>query len=164
MYLDPPYNTGKDFIYRDYFHDSIENYLEQTGQVDNESNKLSINTETSGCCHTDWLNMMYPRLKLARNLLSDDGDIFVSIGTVKQENLSRLFGENNCVGIVPVIINLKGNQDTYGFADTNEYVLVYAKSKGNLDFDRLPIVDEEMNDLLENEYGLYKVADNLRAT
>ncbi|EME8139945.1 site-specific DNA-methyltransferase [Enterococcus lactis] len=168
IYLDPPYNTGKDFIYRDNFHDSIENYLEQTGQVDNEGNKLSVNTETSGRYHTNWLNMMYPRLKLARNLLSDDGVIFVSIGTVEQENLSRLFdeifGENNRVGIVPVIMNLKGNQDAYGFADTHEYVLVYAKSKDNLDFGRLPIDDEEMNDWLEDEYGLYKVADNLRAT
>ncbi|WP_436668473.1 site-specific DNA-methyltransferase [Lactiplantibacillus plantarum] len=168
IYLDPPYNTGKDFIYRDNFHDGIENYLEQTGQVDNEGNKLSVNTETSGRYHTNWLNMMYPRLKLARNLLSDDGVIFVSIGTVEQENLSRLFdeifGENNRVGIVPVIMNLKGNQDAYGFADTHEYVLVYAKSKDNLDFGRLPIDDEEMNDWLEDEYGLYKVADNLRAT
>lgn len=168
IYLDPPYNTGKDFIYRDNFHDSIENYLEQTGQVDNEGNKLSVNTETSGRYHTDWLNMMYPRLKLARNLLSDDGVIFVSIGTVEQENLSRLFdeifGENNRDGIVPVIMNLKGNQDAYGFADTHEYVLVYAKSKDNLYFGRLPIDDEEMNDWLEDEYGLYKVADNLRAT
>lgn len=168
IYLDPPYNTGKDFIYRDNFHDSIENYLEQTGQVDNEGNKLSVNTETSGRYHTDWLNMMYPRLKLARNLLSDDGVIFVSIGTVEQENLSRLFDEifveNNRDGIVPVIMNLKGNQDAYGFADTHEYVLVYAKSKDNLYFGRLPIDDEEMNDWLEDEYGLYKVADNLRAT
>ena len=76
---------------------------------------------------------MYPRLKLARNLLSDDGVIFISIGTVEQENLSRLFdeifGENNRVGIVPVIMNLKGNQDAYGFADTHEYVLIYGKSK-----------------------------------
>jgi len=168
IYLDPPYNTGKDFIYHDNFHDSIENYLEQTGQVDSEGNKFSVNTETNGRYHTDWLNMMYPRLKLAKNLLSDDGVIFTSIGTVEQENLSRLFdeifGENNRIGIVPVIMNLKGNQDAYGFADTHEYVLVYAKSKKDLEFGRLPISDEEMNDWFEDEYGLYKVADNLRAT
>ncbi|HDJ3496583.1 TPA: site-specific DNA-methyltransferase [Staphylococcus aureus] len=168
IYLDPPYNTGKDFIYRDNFHDSIENYLEQTRQVNDDGNKLSVNTETSGRYHTDWLNMMYPRLKLARNLLSDDGVIFTSIGTMEQENLSRLFdeifGERNRVGIVPVIMNLKGNQDAYGFADTHEYVLVYAKSKDILDFGRLPIDDEEMNDWFEDEYGLYKIADNLRAT
>lgn len=168
IYLDPPYNTGKDFIYRDNFHDSIENYLEQTGQANEGGNKLSVNTETSGRYHTDWLNMMYPRLKLARNLLSDDGVIFTSIGTNEQENLSRLFdeifGENNRVGIVPVIMNLKGNQDAYGFADTHEYVLVYAKLKDTLSLGRLPIDDEEMNDWLEDEYGLYKIADNLRAT
>ncbi|WP_253284118.1 site-specific DNA-methyltransferase [Ligilactobacillus animalis] len=168
IYLDPPYNTGKDFIYHDNFHDSIENYLEQTGQVNSEGNKFSVNAETSGRYHTNWLNMMYPRLKLAKNLLSDDGVIFTSIGTVEQENLSRLFdeifGENNRVGIVPVIMNLKGNQDAYGFADTHEYVLVYAKSKKDLEFGRLQISDEEMNDWFEDEYGLYKVADNLRAT
>ena len=73
IYIDPPYNTGKDFVYPDNFQDNIKNYLELTGQVDGEGRKLSSNTEASGRFHTDWLNMMYPRLKLARNLLREDG-------------------------------------------------------------------------------------------
>ena len=79
IYIDPPYNTGKDFVYPDDFQDSIKNYLELTGQVDGEGRKISSNTESSGRFHTDWLNMMYPRLKLARNLLSQEGAIFISI-------------------------------------------------------------------------------------
>ena len=79
IYIDPPYNTGKDFVYPDNFQDNIKNYLELTGQVDGNGNKISSNTEASGRFHTDWLNMMYPRLKLARNLLREDGVIFISI-------------------------------------------------------------------------------------
>ena len=71
IYIDPPYNTGKDFVYKDNFRDNIKNYLEITGQVDSDGNKLSTNSETSGRYHSDWLNMMYPRLKLARNLLKE---------------------------------------------------------------------------------------------
>ena len=78
IYIDPPYNTGKDFVYPDDFQDNIKNYLELTGQVDGNGNKISSNTEASGRFHTDWLNMMYPRLKLARSLLRDDGVILVS--------------------------------------------------------------------------------------
>ena len=79
IYIDPPYNTGKDFVYPDNFQDNIRNYLELTGQVDGNGNKISSNTEASGRFHTDWLNMMYPRLKLARNLLRDDGVMFISM-------------------------------------------------------------------------------------
>src|SRR5664279_4639226 len=79
IYIDPPYNTGKDFVYPDNFQDSIKNYLELTGQVEGGA-KISSNTEASGRFHTDWLNMMYPRLKVARNLLHQDGAILVSIG------------------------------------------------------------------------------------
>lgn len=99
IYIDPPYNTGKDFVYRDNFEDSIENYLEQTKQIDDEGNRLTVNSETSGRYHTDWLNMMYPRIKLARNLLTEDGVIFISIDDSEQSNLRKLcdeiFGEQN---------------------------------------------------------------------
>src|ERR1022692_4591521 len=78
IYIDPPYNTGNEFVYPDNFQDNIKNYLELTGQVDGNGNKISSNTESSGRFHTDWLNMMYPRLKLARNLLREDGVMFVS--------------------------------------------------------------------------------------
>ncbi|MCE9847901.1 site-specific DNA-methyltransferase [Aeromonas allosaccharophila] len=89
IYIDPPYNTGKDFVYKDNFHNNIQNYLEQTGQVDSDGYKLSTNTDTSGRYHSDWLNMIYPRLKLARNLLRDDGVIFISIGDDEQSNLKK---------------------------------------------------------------------------
>src|ERR1700689_5078933 len=86
IYIDPPYNTGKDFVYRDDFRDNMANYLELTGQVDG-GRKITSNTEASGRFHTDWLNMMYPRLKLARTLLRDDGALFVSIDDGEVDNL-----------------------------------------------------------------------------
>jgi len=92
IYIDPPYNTGKDFVYPDNFQDNIKNYLELTGQVEGGV-KISSNTEASGRFHTDWLNMMYPRLKLARNLLREDGVIFISIDDSEVANLRQLADE-----------------------------------------------------------------------
>ena len=101
IYIDPPYNTGNDFVYADNFQDNIRNYLELTGQVDGEGRRLSSNSEASGRFHTNWLNMMYPRLKLARNLLTSDGVIFITIDDVEVSNLRRLcdevFGEENFI-------------------------------------------------------------------
>lgn len=132
IYIDPPYNTGKDFVYKDNFHDNIRNYLEQTGQVDSEGKKLNTNTETSGRYHSDWLNMIYPRLKLARNLLRDDGVIFISIGDAEFENLKKLcdeiFGEDNLLGALPIVSNLKGRSDDKYFATAHNYLLSYKKS------------------------------------
>ena len=93
IYIDPPYNTGKDFVYPDNFQDNIQNYLELTGQVDGEGKKVSSNTEASGRFHTDWLNMMYPRLKIARSLLRDDGAILCSIGDEEVGSLVLLLRE-----------------------------------------------------------------------
>ena len=136
IYLDPPYNTGKDFVYRDNFHDSLENYLEQTGQVDSDGNKLSVNTETSGRYHTDWLNMMYPRLKLARNLLMADGVIFISIDDNEQPNLMKLcdeiFGENNKIG--PIIQNKQNaKNDTLNVQRNHEFIVIYRKGGSSTD-------------------------------
>ncbi len=105
IYIDPPYNTGGDFVYKDNFHDNIQNYKEVTGQVDGEGNKIDTNTESNGRFHTDWLNMMYPRLRLARNLLTDDGVIFISIDDNEQENLKRLCDEAKSIGCAMVAIN-----------------------------------------------------------
>ncbi|MCB1660828.1 MAG: site-specific DNA-methyltransferase, partial [Pseudomonadales bacterium] len=93
IYIDPPYNTGKEFIYPDKYQDNLATYLRYTGQVDGEGFKLSSNAESSGRYHTNWLNMMYPRLKLARNLLRDDGAIFVSIDDHEAHNLRYLLDE-----------------------------------------------------------------------
>lgn len=136
IYVDPPYNTGKDFVYKDNFEDSLDNYLEQTGQVDSEGNNFSVNPETNGRYHTDWLNMMYPRLKLARNLLTEDGVIFISIDDAEQANLKKIadeiFGEKNFLAQViwerafsP--INLKKN-----FSESHDYILVYGKDASKI--------------------------------
>lgn len=153
IYVDPPYNTGKDFVYKDNFSDSLENYLEQTGQVDSEGNKLSVNTDINGRYHTDWLNMMYPRLKLARNLLSEDGVIFISIDDAEQANLKKIadeiFGEKNFLAQViwerafsP--INLKKN-----FSESHDYILVYGKDTSKIASNGLKR-SQEANDRYSN--------------
>ncbi|WP_425538080.1 site-specific DNA-methyltransferase [Microaceticoccus formicicus] len=130
IYIDPPYNTGKDFVYKDDFHDSLENYKRITGQVDSEGNRLSTNTEASGRYHTDWLNMMYPRLRLARNLLTDDGVIFISINDNEVDNLKKIcnevFGEDNFVSAF-IRKGSGGRQDSKYYAIVHEYILCYAK-------------------------------------
>lgn len=125
IYIDPPYNTGHDFVYKDSFQDSIENYKEQAG-LSGQSN-----ADTSGRYHSDWLNMMYPRLKLARELLSEDGVLFISIDDNELNNLVKLcgeiFGDNNLVATVTVTVKPEGRR--YGaFAKTHEYILAIAKS------------------------------------
>lgn len=132
IYIDPPYNTGKDFVYKDDFHDSLENYKRITGQVDSEGNRVSTNTEASGRYHTDWLNMMYPRLRLARNLLKDDGVIFISIDDNEVDNLKKIcnevFGEDNYVADVIMRSNPRGSQEPFGISREHEYLVCYAKS------------------------------------
>ena len=132
IYIDPPYNTGNDFVYPDDFSKSIESYKEITGQLDEEHISLTTNSESAGRYHTDWLNMMYPRLRLARGLLSNDGVIFISIDDNEIDNLKKIcgevLGENNFIAA----INWKGRggrQDSKYFAAVHEYILCYAKNK-----------------------------------
>ena len=131
IYIDPPYNTGKDFVYPDDFRDSIQNYLELTGQVEG-GRKISSNAEASGRFHTDWLNMMYPRLKLARTLLSEDGVICVSIDEHELSNLKVLladiFGEENVIGTIANINNPKGRSDDKFLATAHEHVMVATRN------------------------------------
>lgn len=131
IYIDPPYNTGKDFVYPDNFQDNIKNYLELTGQVEG-GQKISSNTEASGRFHTDWLNMMYPRLKLARNLLKDNGFIFISIDDGEVENLRRacdeIFGEENFVA--QLVWKSRVSEDTRaktGVSTDHEYIVCYSR-------------------------------------
>jgi len=130
IYIDPPYNTGKDFVYPDNFQDNIRNYLELTGQVDGNGNKMASNTEASGRFHTDWLNMMYPRLKLARSLLREDGVMMVSIDDGEINAIKSLatevFGEENFLSIL--IWNKQHSQQQGLFKRYHEYVLAYAKN------------------------------------
>lgn len=130
IYIDPPYNTGNDFVYHDNYRNSIENYRNQTNQ------ESSSNPNTSGRFHTDWLNMMYPRLILSRNLLTEDGVIFISIDDNEEVNLQKMcneiFGEKNFVGKLAVQINPRGrNLDRY-IAKTYEPILIYVKNYGNV--------------------------------
>jgi adenine-specific DNA-methyltransferase len=131
IYIDPPYNTGKDFVYPDNFQDNIKNYLELTGQTGEGGKKLSSNTEASGRFHTDWLNMMYPRLKLARNLLREDGVIFVTIDDSETSNLRLIlddvFGaENFAASIAWKKRSSPDARDTIG--SVHDWILCYVKS------------------------------------
>lgn len=134
IYIDPPYNTGKDFVYPDDFRDNIRNYKELTGQVDGEGRARSSNTETSGRFHTDWLNMIYPRVKLARSLLTHDGVILISIDDHEIENLRRIFGEIfGEENFIACMTWEKGRKnDAKLISVGHEYVLVYAKSLARL--------------------------------
>ena len=131
IYLDPPYNTGGDFVYPDDYHDSLENYKKITGQVDSEGNRISTNTEASGRYHTDWLNMMYPRLRLARNLLADDGVIFISIDDNEVDNLKKIcnevFGEDNFIELLVWKRRATPPNDRI-IGKNHEYIAVYAKN------------------------------------
>ena len=134
IYIDPPYNTGKDFVYPDDFSESVKNYLELTGQIEG-GKKISSNTEASGRFHTDWLNMMYPRLKLARNLMSEDGIIAISIDDAEAMNLRRLcdeiFGEENF--IAQIVWKSRISEDTRaksGVSTDHEYVICYSRVDG----------------------------------
>lgn len=131
IYIDPPYNTGNDFIYKDDYKDNIHNYFEQTSQVDSDGNRLSTNTESSGRFHTHWLNMMYPRLILSKNLLKKDGLIFISINDKELSSLKTLmnevYGEANYIA---TLIWDKNHSAQAGIFKTyHEYVLVYSKNR-----------------------------------
>lgn len=132
IYIDPPYNTGKDFVYPDNFTDSIGNYKVITGQIDAEGKNISSNSETSGRYHTDWLNMMYPRLKLARNLLTDDGVFFISIDDNEQKNLKaicdEIFGEDNFVDNIIWKKRYGGGAKEKYLVSLHEYTLMYCKN------------------------------------
>ena len=146
IYIDPPYNTGNDFVYSDDFAEDIDSYLEKSGQFDKDGNKLVQNTESNGRFHTDWLNMIYPRLKLAKNLLTDDGVIFISIDDGEQENIKKIcdeiFGEKNFIAQVIwerafAPINLKKH-----FSNSHDYLICYSKNIDNTICNGLPRGEE----------------------
>lgn len=149
IYIDPPYNTGKDFVYPDDYKDGIRNYLELTGQLDSGL-RISSNTESSGRFHTDWLNMMYPRLLLARNLLRDDGVIFLSIDDNEIDNLRKLcadvFGEDNF--LAQFVWNNEGHSDNqFDIKVNHEYVVLFAKNADSVTIGHVidPNTREESN-------------------
>ena len=133
IYIDPPYNTGNDFVYRDDYRDNIKNYLRLTGQVNGEGHSVSSNTEASGRFHTDWLNMMYPRLKLARNLLRNDGVICISIDDEEEASLRKvcdeIFGEENFIATIVWQKRYVSNVTAKWLSDMHGFIFIYARNR-----------------------------------
>lgn len=136
IYIDPPYNTGNDFVYNDDFAQGKKEFEQSSGLFDEDGNQvldpMQRNTESNGRFHTDWLNMIYPRLKVARDLLSDEGVVFISIDNHEVDNLRKLtdeiYGQDNCIGVIANINNPKGRSDDKHIATAHEYILCYAKN------------------------------------
>ena len=163
IYIDPPYNTGNDFVYSDDYADPIGTYLERTGQSDTEG-KLSTNTESDGRFHSNWLNMMYPRLKLARNLLRHDGVLFVSIDDNEVSNLrlllDNIFGEQNFVSLLIAQTNPRGRTFDRFIAKTHEYVLVYTRSLSSEAISLIPKSDKAIAEYkLHDTVGQYRLLE-----
>ena len=157
IYIDPPYNTGKDFVYPDNFKEGLQNYLEFSKQVDEGNKKISTNAETTGRYHSNWLNMMYPRLKLARNLITDDGIIFVSIDDSEAVNLKKLldevFGEQNFISQFVWRKKSSGGQHAKHVLDFHEYVLGYARDASKVTELLVKRTDQQKDSFkLQDEY------------
>lgn len=164
IYIDPPYNTGKDFVYPDNFQEGLQNYLEFSKQVDEGNKKISTNTETAGRYHSNWLNMMYPRLKLARNLLTDDGVIFISIDDAEQANLKKvcdeIFSESNFVAQFIWHSSTGGGLRSKYANDSHQYVLCYVRDTNKAPVFWAPLSDEAVKAYnQENEKGRYRDKD-----
>lgn len=165
IYIDPPYNTGKEFVYNDRFEFNDDKLKTALGYGDAEIERLkSIQGKSS---HSAWLTFIYPRLKLAQKLLTDDGVIFVSIDDNEQANLKLLlddiFGEQNFVYQLSVVSKLNGNDNSSGMIETQEYCLIYAKNKNNFEIGVLPI-EEENDDWKTDELGYWKEGGGIKAT
>ena len=155
IYIDPPYNTGNDFIYADDFAESSEDFLKRSNQKDEKGNRLIANTEANGRFHSDWLSMMYPRLRLARHLMRDDGVIFISIDDNEITNLKMIcdevFGESNFVGILSIENNPKGRKNSAFVSVSSEYCVIYAKSKDDAHF--VENIPKKATDMTKDEDG-----------
>jgi adenine-specific DNA-methyltransferase len=157
IYIDPPYNTGRDFVYPDDFRDSIKNYLELTGQVEG-NRQISSNTDSSGRFHTDWLNMMFPRLKAARSLLSDDGFLFISVDDGELSNARKIcdeiFGEENFIDNIIWKKRYGGGAKEKYLVSIHEYVLMYAKDIQSIDEIHIPLSEASVDRYytLKDEY------------
>ena len=146
IYIDPPYNTGNDFVYEDVFTQSMDEYRENSGQFDDYGNRLVKNMDSNGRYHTDWLNMIYPRLKLAKDLLTDDGVIFISIDDNEQENLKKccdeIFGSGNFVAQLIWERAFAPKNDAKYISNSHDYILMYAKKISDFVIGRLPRTEE----------------------
>ena len=163
IYIDPPYNTGNDFIYADDFMRSQEEENAQMGMYDEDENRLFKNTDTNGRFHSDWCSMIYSRLMLARNLLTDDGVIFISIDEHEVDNMrkmgSEIFGEENFIAQLIIVSNQKGRNDSKHFAICHEYLLVFGKYK--FIANGLPLTEEQRAafNLVDEDGNFYQLRD-----
>lgn len=162
IYIDPPYNTGNDFVYNDDFAQTTGDYIHNSGQEDEEGNRLVANTESNGRFHTDWLNMIYPRLKVAKDLLSEDGVIFISIDDHEVGNLTKVcvevFGEQNFVGQIVVAKGTTTGQDANGIGSSIDYLLLYAKNKLLFHPQGLPLDDDDkVRFNMSDDKGLFSI-------
>ena len=152
IYIDPPYNTGSDLVYEDDFSESADEYMARSGQYDDAGNRLVENTDSNGRFHTDWLNMIYPRIKIAKDLLTEDGVIFISLDDNEVVNMKKvcdeIFSASNFVGQITVVGNPRG-RDYGGVARMHDYILVYKKSN-----------QTELN-LIEDSESEFKMFDAL---
>jgi adenine-specific DNA-methyltransferase len=166
IYIDPPYNTGNEFIYPDNFREGIEDYLRYSGQVSGDGIRLSTNTETGGRYHSKWLNMMYPRLFLARNLLREDGVIFVSIDDHEVHNLrmmmDELFGEENFIANIVWQKRYVSNVTAQWMSDMHDHILFYGKQRENVRVARIERTAEQLSDYKnpdEDPRGVWRAQD-----
>jgi len=166
IYIDPPYNTGEDFIYDDNFTEAAEGYLRKIGDINENGVALSTNPDSSGRFHSNWLNMMYPRLLLAKNVLREDGIFFISIDDHEVQNLklllNELFGEENFIAQLVWKKKYTGGKHSSFFVDLHEYILCYAKDKDSISGFSMARPDEEKSkfeysDEFINERGKYYI-------
>ena len=166
IYIDPPYNTGKNLIYKNNYHQSAEDFMLLNEELDEDGNILVENTEANGRYHTDWLNMMYTRLKVAKNLLKDDGIIVVTIDDYEIENtlklLNEIYGEDNNLGVVTVRNNPKGRMTQKKISQVHEYIIFFGKTPNSI-IKKLPVAPEDKSHNYEKDAdGSYYVKVNLR--
>lgn len=169
IYIDPPYNTGSDgFVYNDDRKFTTKELQNLIGVDEEKAKRILSFTQSKSNSHSAWLTFLYPRLYIAKQLLKDDGVIFVSIddNEVAQLRLlmDEIFGEENFVAELPTVMNLKGNNDEFAFAGTHEYTIVYSKNKNNSVFKEFNVNDDELDDWQEDEIGFFKHGANLKAT
>lgn len=166
IYIDPPYNTGSDFIYNDSFSENITDFFEKSNQIDFEGNRLIANKETNGRFHSDWLSMIYSRLKLAKNLLQDDGVIFISIDDYEKDNIKKICDEvfiGNYIATVVWQRAFSPKNDAKFLSSSHDYILIYAKNINNFKIGKLPRTEEanaRYKNLDNDARGLW-ISDNL---
>lgn len=161
IYIDPPYNTGNDFIYNDDFKVSNEEYAEESGEYDEEGNRMFKNTDSNGRFHSDWCSMMYSRLLVAKNLLKEDGVIFISIDDNEVENLKKIcdeiFGNGNFIGNIIPIMNPRGSQSSANIAVNHEYILILSKNIKNVKLKGLELTESQKKEYNKSdEFGVYR--------